>query len=881
MPDKKRCLLSVAMIMKNEEHNLDRALGSIKPYVDEIIVVDTGSTDNSVEVAKKYTDKIYFHEWKDDFSEARNYSLQFPTCEWVLIYDADEEVKEDFAGIREFLANLPEDVNTVYLPTLSYLDWDLKKTEITSTARLFRNGTVRYENIVHNQPIYKGKVVEAPFTIYHYGYIWTRKLKKKKYERTRNLIVKLLEEGKDLSANERIYYLCQLYKTELIGDNKIEASSLAIKILKEIEEAKVSPPIALEVLFIYSLNLTEKGFFNEARNILTMLVNAVEKAPDGYFGLMNVEYNEKNYDKVIEFGEKFFEAIDYVERNPQEFPWTIMSLKYTPVAHAMVCEAALKKSDFQLFSKHITLVFDRTKLTDGEIVKYANAILARMMELRDDDFKNVVKELEFVLSVLAQYQSKPVVNIYDILERVSKFNTSINRSIFQNFMSGDFGRLVMEKILTGKDGLIEYVFGNEVDEWVEKIEHFGLDALLFFYENVPNTEPAKLKALNKLKQSEAQVIKGVAHGLIGDIYLEKANYKLALEYYREAAEILPEISRFVKPILEDLKTKLDPSIDGVFKELKDFYLQNREMMIDSLSAYPRQEIERLYLLSDSDFAKYVSAVFVGQSNRRKAFELFDSIKNWESFPYIEYRYAKLLEESDVQEDLRKAYQYHLRAVNKNPSLGDMRLGGLFRFDNLYPFTVFGNKEDEIVWVGNISEKHSGLGVIAPVRVWKKGERYYYVVPFHVDEAIKVYKQKMKNYKLPILEVKKEEILKVLSELNVRDLRVWEEDEKYEQITKSVTNELAISYLQDSKNVVCFEIVNIAKEFGEVVKNFESGVLFYFVPDFNNHDDIVWYYPIFRFIRTRKQVEDELRKAGAKKIRHFVLNESLRAVIFER
>jgi len=84
MNEDKRCLLSVAMIMKNEENNLDRALGSIKPYVDEIVVVDTGSTDNSVEIAKKYTDKIFFHEWKDDFSEARNYSLQFPTCDWVL-----------------------------------------------------------------------------------------------------------------------------------------------------------------------------------------------------------------------------------------------------------------------------------------------------------------------------------------------------------------------------------------------------------------------------------------------------------------------------------------------------------------------------------------------------------------------------------------------------------------------------------------------------------------------------------------------------------------------------------------------------------------------------------------------------------------------------
>ena len=147
-------LLSVAMIVKDEEANIRRALESIVDVVDEIIVVDTGSTDRTPEIVKEYTDKLYFHEWQNDFSEARNYSLQFPTCEWVLIYDADEEASESFRkNIRNFLKSLDKSVNTVYLPTISYLDIDLTKTEVASTPRIFRRGTISYKNVVHNQAI--------------------------------------------------------------------------------------------------------------------------------------------------------------------------------------------------------------------------------------------------------------------------------------------------------------------------------------------------------------------------------------------------------------------------------------------------------------------------------------------------------------------------------------------------------------------------------------------------------------------------------------------------------------------------------------------------------------------------------------------------------
>jgi len=87
--------ISVCMIVKNEENVLDRCLQSLKGLADEIIIVDTGSTDSTKQIAAKYTDKIYDFTWVFDFSAARNYSFSKATMEYIYVADADEVIDED------------------------------------------------------------------------------------------------------------------------------------------------------------------------------------------------------------------------------------------------------------------------------------------------------------------------------------------------------------------------------------------------------------------------------------------------------------------------------------------------------------------------------------------------------------------------------------------------------------------------------------------------------------------------------------------------------------------------------------------------------------------------------------------------------------------
>ncbi|MBI2660520.1 glycosyltransferase, partial [Candidatus Woesearchaeota archaeon] len=86
--------ISLCMITKNEEKYLEQCLNSVKDIVDEIIIVDTGSTDKTKEIAKKFNAKVYDFKWSDDFSAARNESLKHATKDWILVIDADEVIEE-------------------------------------------------------------------------------------------------------------------------------------------------------------------------------------------------------------------------------------------------------------------------------------------------------------------------------------------------------------------------------------------------------------------------------------------------------------------------------------------------------------------------------------------------------------------------------------------------------------------------------------------------------------------------------------------------------------------------------------------------------------------------------------------------------------------
>jgi len=208
--------LSVTMIMRDEEKNIGRCLESVKGIADEIVIVDTGSIDNSVAIAEAHGAKVYHHPWEDDFSLHRNQVIGYASGDWMLQIDADEElVINDKGNLKAILAKINPEYNGV---SIVLRDTCIESGTQFNASRIFRRGFVEYHRAVHNKPIYEGaskfgSVLIQGVEIVHYGshYQISKEESKKKGDRTRKLLIKSLRNDPD--DYELLFYFMQLEGT--------------------------------------------------------------------------------------------------------------------------------------------------------------------------------------------------------------------------------------------------------------------------------------------------------------------------------------------------------------------------------------------------------------------------------------------------------------------------------------------------------------------------------------------------------------------------------------------------------------------------------------------------------------------------------------------
>ncbi|MGJ8455117.1 tetratricopeptide repeat-containing glycosyltransferase family 2 protein [Pseudothermotoga sp. U03pept] len=847
------------MIVKDEEHNIRRALDSIKDVVDEIVVVDTGSSDNTPNIVREYTDKLYFHPWKNDFSEARNNSLKYVNCEWVLIFDADEEASQEFRdGIRDFLSSLPRDVNTIYLPTISYMDWDFKRTETASTPRIFRNGTVHYENIVHNQAIYKPRVVNANFVIYHYGYIWTRKLRKQKYERTATLIRKHLEQCKN--DQEKIYYLVQLYKTEKTGGKVHQAAEVGWQVLKLLRPMTSIPAIGLEFLYIFSFDLINAGLYDLAMELAEAAIRATPQYPDPYFSLLNVHFRKQEWSKVVELHERFKKAVESASKNIEKFGWTIMSFKDIPAADLMAMIAYIELEEYEKLNEIARDLFERdSDLPTAWIQHLINKIAEK-------DIEKCLPTLKYLTKLVNKKELR--VNMQPVYERIAEkhIHVSLQDIVVKDVSPMSFA--LLQRIDTNRDLLLESMSSGNLQNIVKEN---GVGGLLLVYSLL---EDSKKKSLvENFVEDEDTVVRGVAKAILADHLIKERKFLEAIRLYRDAIQLVPELSQFVKPVVEDLKTRLDSTIEGVYEELYKFYSRQKEFLVD-FKRYFGNGVNKIHLLSDSDVALYASAVH--SQNETKAVELLERIRQPEHFPMYYYRLAKFYSKIDK----RKSLSYHVKAVEENERLADI-VGGRFPYTGLYPNITLNwfNDKDELLWVGNLSEKFCTFGVIHPVRAWYKSKNgLIYAKPYPTDESLKAYEKFEQEAYTPVpMRVQPNELCRVLSRLDCHELRVTGQ---YENM-KGVFSELEITVNERSKNLLVLFGVEQTTEMKNIVLDAEQVTVFYRTPSISEDNDMVWYYPAFRVLRTTAKIKEELRSLGFKIIDSEYFSNGLRAVVAKR
>lgn len=199
--------ISLCMIVKNEEDVIGRCLECVKDIVDEIIIVDTGSTDSTIEIVKKYTNQIYHFNWVDDFSKARNYAFSKASKDYIMWLDADDIIfEDDLTNLKHLKNNLDISVDMVMMkynvafdeynnPTLSYYRERL----------MSRKKNYQWISPIHEVIPPSGNILYSDIAIAH------KKLHSSDKSRNLRIFNKMIMEGLELDPRQQFYYSRELY----------------------------------------------------------------------------------------------------------------------------------------------------------------------------------------------------------------------------------------------------------------------------------------------------------------------------------------------------------------------------------------------------------------------------------------------------------------------------------------------------------------------------------------------------------------------------------------------------------------------------------------------------------------------------------------------
>ena len=311
-----RYILSIGMIVKNEEKNLRSCLEALEPLREavpsELIIVDTGSEDATVEIAQEYTDKVYFYEWNKDFAAARNYGLDRASGQWFMFIDADEQLASPDELISFFNSNELKKYNTASITIHSFLDKEhIQYSDFTST-RIFRVGNGnRFFGRIHEVPMNIKPAKKLLQTrLDHTGYIYeTVEDMKRKSQRNNELLEVELEKNPD-----DLRWIC-LYAASCPREKRRELLEHGREIAKENPEHHYFP----ETYWKLSRILLQEGAYEEIVDLaeeykaLTTMdhvgeIELVYNLTEAYFQLNQYEAQLAAAERYIELYHRYIDG---------------------------------------------------------------------------------------------------------------------------------------------------------------------------------------------------------------------------------------------------------------------------------------------------------------------------------------------------------------------------------------------------------------------------------------------------------------------------------------------------------------------------------------------------------------------------------------------
>lgn len=449
-------LLSLCMIVKNEENTLGRCLESVKDIVDEIIIVDTGSTDDTIRVAKKYGAKIFFYKWDNSFANARNYSLSKASKDWILIMDADDELRsEDKNKVIKLINDENTKLNAYFGETLSY-SGDFSDYNIYSNLniRIIKNGKgYKFSGDIHEQiiPGDEDKNKTSIFGIadikfYHYGYLKETVDNKNKRKRNMDIINKILE--KDPNNTFMLYNMGIEYSAK---GEYLEALKYLEKAYKNFNTSLgFAPKLLLKMI---SCNEILQNF-DECLRLIEEGLKYYPKCTDYEFYKANILYRQKKYSSAIESAKKCISMgespilLREVSGVSTYRPYYLLGTIYFNIGDY--------DGAYKCYDESLKL---NPKLTDSifkiaEIMSIQNVSDYEMQKKIERYFNNIDQETNLLLAKVFYIQNKFDI-AYNYAKKAENFNENLPNVYFYkglySFYLGNF-KESLENLYKIKDG---------------------------------------------------------------------------------------------------------------------------------------------------------------------------------------------------------------------------------------------------------------------------------------------------------------------------------------------------------------------------------------------------------------------------------------------
>lgn len=550
--------LSQCMIVKNEEKNIERALSWGKGIVCEQIVVDTGSTDGTMEIAKKMGAKVYEFPWINDFAAAKNFALSKAMGDWIAFLDADEYFsEEDAKKLLPLLETLEkkrfekngkkEKINVIETDCVQ-LDTEGKVYGVLEQIRIFRNKPyIRYQGAIHEQIASRSEVqgltildMRGKLAIYHTGYAWTSKEEmQKKGERNITLLERELKQNPH-SAMLKLY----IAESLLLKDESIKAISFAKQAIqnedKSLSTEKLIDGYQLILYELYSLKSKNRTLPEDEKfdieNFYQEAVKIAPNYPDFDIALGMIYFFDKDWKKTSIYLEQGLEKSSQMKnvlhtRIVQYLKdiYRMLTISYgflnqwDKIVYYSTAFLGLEKFEEFMLTLVLRKFSAEENITSKEIMNYLNKIY---------DFKQK-KDLFFVLKCVKKN------GIKDLEELLKEYLTLEDRDI----LYPSFHKIIEKDLsqMTGVDHDFYMLF--------ERILNISEENLVWVMR----------ENLEKIRQKTPQIFQSVVTNYNywnywGKIDLENGNLELIQNRVKELKEHGSDLIWFYEK-LEDFRSK--------------------------------------------------------------------------------------------------------------------------------------------------------------------------------------------------------------------------------------------------------------------------------------------------------------------------------------